>query len=531
MFSLPRFLYSFVLGSSLAFASCFPINTIEFIHSEDSLKVITVEKIFAKLDFLAPYFSSYASSCLDPTEISALLQELNKTAIQEGYITTKFGLYPQDLKSGVLKIGIQVGIIDEIDFIDNATLMSFSKDFSIKQGDILNNKEIESGLNNIKRSRYLDPKVIITPSGLYGGSKVEIIVERRALPIFFSATLDNGGSAGVREYGSSTLDKFKSFFTSNIQSIFILGIENPTYLGDTLSFYVNNSIPYTQGSHSLYASASYTLPIRRALLELSGSYSQSTSTLPLEFSSPVSSSHSWSFSSKLSYELLRNVFHSLSLGLGWNIRDSRNFLEKIELAVQRKFLSDLSLFLNYKYFFGVSSFDFTFSLLQGIPAFGSNKILGDHKPYLYTIPTLDFYLNLPFWIKNQSFNFSSLFKTQISQGDLYASEKMSIGGRASVRDFDGLSLSGQIGAIWRNDLVYYLPSFAGITLAPSLGLDVGYVQDFKEKVDGYNFLSGGGIGLKMFAPYFNLELWWYHPIYNPYEVQTQNFYLSFGVSV
>ena len=158
----------------------------------------------------------------------------------------------------------------------------------------------------------------------------------------------------------------------------------------------------------------------------------------------------------------------------------------------------------------------TFSLLQGIPAFGSNKILGNDKPYLYTIPTLDFYLNTPFALGSQNFNFSSMLKTQVSQSDLYASEKMSIGGRASVRGFDGLSLSGQIGVIFRNDLVYYLPSFSGVTFAPSLGLDAGYVQDFKEKVDKYNFLSGGGVGLKMFAPYFNMGCKWDNTTKNPY---------------
>ncbi|RDU70084.1 ShlB/FhaC/HecB family hemolysin secretion/activation protein [Helicobacter cholecystus] len=529
MLSLPRFLSFVFIGFSLGLASCFPISTIEFVPSETSLKVIEKEKIFDELTFLNSYLSSFAHSCLSVSEISLLLEELNKSAIKEGYITTKFGLIPQDLKSGVLKIGIEVGIIDELEFRDNSTLMFFSKDFAIKKGDILNNKEIEFGLSNIRRNKYLDPKVIITPLG--EGSRVEIVVNKKALPLFFSATLDNGGSTGVRDYGSSSLDKFKSFLTSNIQSSFLFGIENPTYLGDTLSFFINNSIPFTQGAHCLYASASYALPIRRALLELSGSYSQSASTLELDFSSPINSSKSWSFSSKLSYLLLSNVFHSLSLGIGWNIKDTKNFLDKVELEVQRKFLSDVSLFLNYKHYFGISEFMMTLSLLQGISAFGSNKILGDHNPYLYTIPTLDFYLNIPFTLANQSFNFSSMLKTQISQSDLYASEKMNIGGRASVRGFDGLSLSEQIGVIYRNDLVIYLPSVAGVIFAPSLGLDAGYVQDFKESVDQYNFLSGGGVGIKMFASYFNMEFWWYYPIYNPYKVQTQSFYLSFGVNV
>ena len=125
MLSLPRFLSFLFMGTSLGVASCFPISTIEFIPSKDSLKVIEKEKIFDELTFLNSYISSFTHSCLSASEISHLIEELNKTAIKEGYITTKFGLIPQDLKSGVLKIGIEVGIIDELEFRDDSTLMFF----------------------------------------------------------------------------------------------------------------------------------------------------------------------------------------------------------------------------------------------------------------------------------------------------------------------------------------------------------------------------------------------------------------------
>ena len=80
MLSLPRFLSSLFVGVSLGVASCFPISTIEFIPSEVSLKVIEKEKIFDELTFLNSYISSFTHSCLSASEISHLIEELNKTA-------------------------------------------------------------------------------------------------------------------------------------------------------------------------------------------------------------------------------------------------------------------------------------------------------------------------------------------------------------------------------------------------------------------------------------------------------------------
>ena len=78
MLSLPRFLSSLFVGASLGVASC--LCTIEFVPSEDSLKVIEKEKIFDELTFLNSYISSFTHSCLSASEISHLIEELNKTA-------------------------------------------------------------------------------------------------------------------------------------------------------------------------------------------------------------------------------------------------------------------------------------------------------------------------------------------------------------------------------------------------------------------------------------------------------------------
>lgn len=392
---------------------CFVINEIEYVPSRTSLEKFSKEKIFDELSFLNNLSTFELGSCLTPADIAKFVQDLQTQSAKEGFVTTQFGLIPQNLKSGVLKIGIEVGRIRELVYDYGDTLIFYGKDFAINEGDILDYKEFEYGINNIKRLRYLEPIVKIKPTPFEGESEVYISLEKKRLPVYFQANLDNGGSTGVKEYGSTALDKLKSFFVNNIQSSFVLGVENPSYLGDTLSFYVNNSIPYTQNTHSIYASASYSIPIRRALIEFNTSFSYNTSTLDLDYSSPISSSKSWNFNSKISYLTYSSTFHTLYLGGGFNIKDNRSYLDKVELEVQRKFLSDLSLFLEYKYLFGANEFSLTFSLLQGIPIGKSNRITGSNKPYLYTIPALDFYLNTPFEIASQSFNFSSLFKTQV----------------------------------------------------------------------------------------------------------------------
>ena len=116
---------------------------------------------------------------------------------------------------------------------------------------------------------------------------------------------------------------------------------------------------------------------------------------------------------------------------------------------------------------------------------------------------------------------------------------MLIGGRYTVRGFDRLSFGGQFGVLFRNDVALYLPAFGKdrwrITFAPSLGFDMGYVRDlFALNISTLPpqgiFLMGGGLGLQAIATHFNIQAWWYFPLYSPYALDTQNFFFSLAAN-
>lgn len=57
------------------------------------------QKVQKEFGFLQPIFDSYSHKCLEPSNIATLLNALKHKAIKKGYITTSFGLKPQNLST------------------------------------------------------------------------------------------------------------------------------------------------------------------------------------------------------------------------------------------------------------------------------------------------------------------------------------------------------------------------------------------------------------------------------------------------
>lgn len=490
---------------------CFPIENIEFVPLQVEEK--DIQKISKKFLFATKISQSYLHTCIGSRQINELLTQLNLKAIQKGYVTTRFGLLPQELNTKNLKLGIEVGFVGEVEYSNEEFIFSFAKDFGVKKGDVLNLETLELGITNLKRLKHLSPTAKIIPIQENSKSKISIAMNAKSLPIFIQTSFDNGGNV-----------------KDGYQATFLLGIENPLRLVDSLQIYLLGSLPFSKTDHSYYASLSYSLPIKRFLIQIDSSYAHNANQLSFYGISPVYSGNSINVDTKLSYLFYANMRNEVSFGLGVSRRSSQSYLEDIKLDVQTKILSEISSFVSYKRYFDNSQFSVILSVLQGVPLFGSNKSFDKKMTYLYTIPSVNLYSYNPFSLWEKFFVHSSAIKTQISRDKLYASEKMAIGGRYSVRGFNHFSLSAQMGVLYRNDLMAYLPSFWGITLAPSLGIDMGYVRNLAGSNENAGFLSGGGLGVQLFSKYFNAQLWGYTPFYNPYNAPTQNLFFSTGLS-
>lgn len=96
--------------------------------------------------------------------------------INAGYITTRVEIPSQDLLTKKLKLAVIPGRISEIIIVDN-DISKWVLPFS--QGDILNIRDIEQGLENIQRTPEVDVKINIVPGPENGTSNLVINTQRK----------------------------------------------------------------------------------------------------------------------------------------------------------------------------------------------------------------------------------------------------------------------------------------------------------------------------------------------------------------
>ena len=109
------------------------------------------------------------------------------------------------------------------------------------------------------------------------------------------------------------------------------------------------------------------------------------------------------------------------------------------------------------------------------------------------IITADADLNLPFSIGKQTFAYDTSVHAQWNKTPLVQQDKLAIGGRYSVRGFDGeLTLAAERGWYWSNDLSWsYRPGHLAY-----IGADIGHVSGRSAPQLLGQTLAGGVIGLK-----------------------------------
>ncbi len=490
-----------------------------------------LSKVLEEFAFLEKNLKKYKNQCLNQKQIYILLEELKKEAIKRGYITTLFALPPQNLKKGELIINIETSFVGSIRY---PSLIAFwGKDFAIKEGDILNISPLERGIYNYRRLKTLFPRFFIQPqksNNTLAQTQIDVEFDAKQisgvpLPFYLLASMDNGGNSGSGIYQTS------------LQA----GVENILSLGEILSSYSVITPYWKTNAHSLYTSLDFSIPLRRFIFFASGSYSFYAYPLKFVGRELKYSGYLASFEVKGKILSYMDNLNQLSINFGLGKRWAKNLLEKIELLSQRRNLTYIFISLDYlRYFQNSSSLSLSLGVKQGVKALGSmsNFPTQQKNPpnFFYTLPTFDLYLNIPFMLSNQRMRFSSLIKTQFSRTQLYASEKMGLGGMYSIRGFENNALSGDFGILNRNDLVYDLLNFKGFAITSSIGIDMGYVIDLFTPssfiLRNRGFLSGGGIGLRMnYKEYFQVQLWGYKAFYNPRKEKERYFYFSVGCGI
>ncbi|MBQ9724973.1 MAG: ShlB/FhaC/HecB family hemolysin secretion/activation protein [Neisseriaceae bacterium] len=569
---------------------CFNIQQIQLVDENGEISK-TAKKFNFALRYAKRKSGFKSGMCLGEQSISQIITLTQNKIIDKGYTTTQVGLTPQDLSSGSLNITVVAGRVGDIKYknchssvilsrspeqsegdseksqyqnkdssptvqndgnyhsgslnnaqttpygvavgkdthptqVLNIGCAGFNNKIPLSRGKIFNLRDLETGLENLQRTPSVNADIQIAPSEVANASDIVVDYEQ-GFPIRISLNVDDSGSRSTGKYqggGAISLDNplglSDLFFVSYNQSF---GGKKDKYIDDTgeetnsrtASYALHYSVPFyswTFGvNHNFYR-------YHQAVAGYSENYDYNGESKTLDF--------------YLSKNLYRDSRRKTDATVKLWQRQSKNFVEDAEIEVQGRRTAGWAFDLNHREYIKNAVLNLGAGYKQGTGIMDSQRPVEeefDEGTGRMRIWTADISAYIPFSIKNQRFGIESSIHGQYNKTPLLTTDKISIGGRNTVRGFDGeTTLTAEKGFYWRNDLSYaYLPSHQVY-----VGYDYGRVSgESKEYLLGQS-LSGAAVGVKgsfKIGGNLNYDLFAAKPIVKPQDYPTHK--TAFGLSL
>ncbi len=422
--------------------------------------------------------------CLGTAGINVVMSRVQNAIVERGFVTTRVLAQPQDLTTGTLALTVVPGTLRQIRFAEgthrDATLWNA---IPARSGDLLNLRDIEQGLENFKRVPTAEADIQISPAegadAAPGQSDLVVQWSQQRL-VRFNLSLDDSGSKA----------------TGKTQAGATMSLDHALRQNDL--FYVNlNHDVFSGGKRGTKGfTFHYSVPVGYWLFGATRSGYEYEQTVAGNQQSYLYSGESYNAEVRATRLLFRNASSKTSMYLRAWERDSRNFIDDTEILVQRRRMGGWELGLNHRHFIGQATLDGTVGFRRGTGAFGSiaapEELFGEatSHPKIYFA---DAQLSLPFQLGQQRLRYTGSWRAQWNRGGLVPQDRFAIGGRYTVRGFDGeMSLMGERGWLIRNDI--------GLALGGGqefyVGADYGHVGGSATQWQVGNDLAGSVIGLR-----------------------------------
>ncbi|WP_080411748.1 ShlB/FhaC/HecB family hemolysin secretion/activation protein [Burkholderia ubonensis] len=431
--------------------------------------------------FAREWLEHYTGQCVGKQGLDVLVKALSQDILSRGYITTRVLLPEQDLSSGALKVSLIPGVIRRVHFADEKLRGTWKTAFPTRDGELLNLRDLEQGLEQMKRVSSQDVSMQIVPGDVPGESDVVLDV-KRGKPWTVVASIDNSGTRA----------------TGKLQGNISLGIDNPLGLNDVFNVGASQDLEFGDkrlGSHGW--NAFYSIPWgywTATLSAYTNTYYQQIAGVNQTF---VASGNSKTIDFKLARVLARSQNDVFGGYFRLSRRFGRSFIEDTEISQQRRNNTLIELGLTDRHYFGGAQFDGSLAYRQGIGGFGAQDDVlaaGGGPTYRYKMAVVDANLSVPFAIARQPFRYVTTFHGQYTGNTLYYIDDLTIGSRYTVRGFDGETmLAAARGFYWRNELQMPIGQTGQALYA---GLDYGHVWGPQPVALVGTQLAGAVIGIK-----------------------------------
>ncbi|WP_223482667.1 ShlB/FhaC/HecB family hemolysin secretion/activation protein [Stenotrophomonas sp. OVS01A] len=390
--------------------------------------------------------------CLGTEGINVVMKRVQNAIIARGYVTTRVLSAPQDLNTGTLTLSVVPGRFREAVFTEaDGRHPAIANALPIRSGDLLNLRDIEQGLENLQRVPTVTADIKIAPAdgegAAPGQSDLNIDWKQRS-PVRASLTLDDAGSQG----------------TGKLQANATLSLDNPLGLNELFYVSAGRGVFNGKGKETNSWTAHYDVPYGYWLFGATASAYDYSQTVVGAYESYDYSGRSGNAEARVDRLLLRNAKTKLGIyGRGWQ-RTSKNYIDDTEIEVQRRRTSGWELGLTHKQFIGAATLDATLAYRRGTGAFHAlrspEEMARAWDPSLplegtsrMKLITADAQFSVPFQLGKQRLRYTAAWRAQWNRTPLSPQDRFAIGGRYTVRGFDGeSSLSGERGWSLRNDL-------------------------------------------------------------------------------
>lgn len=423
-------------------------------------RIIVESTMPSKFSFAQRLVEQYENRKIGIQGINLLAQMLSENIMARGYVTTSVTIPEQDLTSGTLRFTIIPGKISNIRFEDPSMYGTWRNAFPTRAGKILNIRSLEQGLEQMKRVPNQDVTMELLPGQSQGESEVLIKVARTK-PWTIGFSFDDSGMKD----------------TGRLQSSANISIYNPTGLNDIISYSYGKD---AEGNDSKFGTRnfniSYSIPF--------GNYTFSFLRYRYRYLQTISGYNDFESKSRtdavelnLQKVIYRDQTKKTQAYFKLTKKERRNYLEDVEIEVQRQQTTSYQIGFMHRQYMGRNILDASVYFQKGVPWWGAQPGYGDNIPDMgttrYSLWGLNLNIMVPLKLGPVDARYSFTFRGQYTKDILYSSDHFSIGGRWTVRGFNGeYTLSAENGYIIRNELAFPLKK---MNMEFFLGADMGRV--------------------------------------------------------
>lgn len=481
------------------------------------IREIRLENCPDELDFLEEIAQAARHTEMDLPAVNGLAAEMNRKLVSRGYVSTQVVIPEQNLSHGTLALLVLPGRFHTVVYGRESAVLPWRNAFPIREGDLLNIRALEEGLEQMKRLQSLDVSMRLLPGDAPQTTDVELTIHKEK-PVSGFLSVDNSGLED----------------TGKVQWNAGIGIDRLFNGNDVFRFSGN-----TDGSRDGYErgtrgqSLYYTVPHGKDTWSLRFNHYDNRQTVhsyPYDF---ISSGRTNLLSLSFVHTISRTASEKRSFDVIVTKRNSHSSINDLEIEVQAMDTASLEIGLSDRIYLGTDTLYVRLAQKTGVGWLGAQRDTdyADGPKTRYRMYLADIDYSHPFTMGHRPASYTASFHGQWTAAGtrLYGVDTLSLGNRYTVWGFDGeYTLMGESGWYLRNEIAAAVPK---IRSQIYLGLDIGAVYGASTETLVGRTIAGAAVGMRgSFSSGIGYDVFLSRALYRPDGYHTRRWVAGFTLN-